>query len=182
MLYIFCGDRLSSRDNAKNLVDVCRKKRPDAIYIKISTESEISPEEILYNQSLFDVKHIVFIDEISKSKDIFDKIEGKVKEYCGSEDMFVMFEPDLDSKVVSKFEKKGAIVKVYKKKDREDFNSNAFKLLDIIVKKDKKESFFEITSINRERYGSRECFEIVILADESYSFSERVQECKRSWT
>ena len=149
MLYVFCGDRFLAREGSRNFVDACKKKRENAEYIYLSNEHRFfSLEELLNSQGLFEKKYIVFCDELIKGN-LADHVLENLKNYAEVPHMFVLFEPTMEKKLIKDFEKKGAVVKSFEKKEKEDYK-NPFSFLETFLQFDKEKSFVKLHKLLNE--------------------------------
>ena len=143
MLYLFYGDRYNAREYSRSFIDACKKKRPSAEYIFLSSLStEQSPEELLSGQGLFEKQYIVFCDEIFE-KPTSLHIKENIKNYVESKHMFVIFEPVIQTTEIKKLEKDGAKIKYFKPKDVVDGRNKIFSLSESLLK-NKKEMTFKL--------------------------------------
>ncbi len=142
MLYLLHGeDKIKAREKALELVDVLRKKKPDASFQKIEMESFSNDllEEFVVGQGLFENKKIVYFDSVCENKEYRDFILSKLSAIAESENILIFLEGKLDKATLTKFEKKAQKVQEFKKTEKEfkqDFN--IFSLTDAFGRRDKR--------------------------------------------
>ncbi len=137
MLYVFCGDRFSSRNYAGSFADACRKKRTQAEYIYLSPGfPHHSLEELLFGQGLFEKKYIVFCDEM-----LGDTLSGHLTEnlgaYQSSPHMFIIFEPALTAAQEKSFTECGASIKRFREQVAAEDSRALFAFTDVFVRRDR---------------------------------------------
>ena len=139
MLYVFCGDRYTAREHSKEFVNICKKKRPMAEYIYLSTVfDKHSLEELLLSQGLFENKYIVFFDEVLSDTTYSKYLLDNLEEYQESDHAFVVFEPDLNIKQEKVFKSSGATIKRSKEeKAIEKDTRELFSFLDVFLRLNK---------------------------------------------
>ena len=141
MLYLCRGDRFASREIARSIVEVCKKKQPTAEYVSFDSETaKTSLEELAYAQGLFNQKYIVFIGDPPTT--ILDDIVKTAPSYVSSGHVFVLFDPEIKESAVKALEKAGAKIYTEKKKVAEENGSVGFKIADAFLEKDT-EMFFK---------------------------------------
>ncbi len=108
MLYVIYGtDTHKARKKLHDLLDLAKKKRPDAELFKITTEnwSEAQLDELLVSRGLFEQKYTVVLDNVFEKKDakafVLDRLEG-IK---NSEQIFLILESSVDAASLKKLEK-----------------------------------------------------------------------------
>jgi DNA polymerase III delta subunit len=131
MLYVIIGDR----EKLLALIEALKKKRPDAAILKFDEESIISTslDELIYGQGLFSSKSIVVLQNTLTSAK--DEILGKLKDIANSENIFVVSEDSVDTKVKAKFAKYAHKVQERSKESRVSERFNIFSLTDALGKR-----------------------------------------------
>ena len=141
MIYLFYGDRLKARDAVLKFVDICKKKRENAEYIRILKDGTNKPtNELLLSQGLFEKKHIVLLDEMFDQKDYTVDFLKNTSKYARSEHMFIVFEPSIKQTDVKKLEKAGAIIKEFKGREVVE-STQSFKFVETFLSGQKGKSF-----------------------------------------
>ena len=163
MLYVFCGDRYSSREHARAFVDACKKKRSDAEYVLVTESTEEPLQNILYLKSLFGTKYIIFCDELLKTNKHGPNVYENLKEYINSPHMFVLFEPEFNTKDEKTFEKEGVKVtrceeNIYQTEDPKAM----FAFADLFLKGDKQKTLVMLHKLVQEHHSSASLLNILI--------------------
>ena len=145
MIYLLYGnDTTASRKKLHTLLSGLFKKRPDAEYFHLTSEnvSEISVEELVSSQGLFEQKYIVVFDNLfeDKGKENNRKAEllKMLKEMQKAEHVFIFLEGKLDKKTITKFEKYSEKTQEFSKTELKKERFNTFSLTDALGKRDRK--------------------------------------------
>ncbi len=147
MLYLIYGtDTAKSRKKLHELLDLAKKKRPDAELFKITTEnwSEGQFDELLVSQGLFEQKYTTVLDNLFEKKDFKDYILDKLEAMKDSEQIFLMIEGGIDAPTVKKIGKHAKQVQEFAKSDpsangvAKKGAYNIFSVADGLISKDKK--------------------------------------------
>lgn len=141
MLYVIYGtDTHKARAKLHELLELAKKKRPEAELFKITTEnwSETQFDELLIAQGLFEQKYTTVLDNLFEKKDIKSYVLDKAKEMKESEQIFLMLESSIDAASLKKFEKFSEKVQEFTKNEDKKPNINIFSITDGLVQKDKK--------------------------------------------
>lgn len=141
MLYLIYGtDTQKSRKKLHELLDLAKKKRPDAELFKITTEnwSEGQLDELLISQGLFEQKYTTVLDNLFEKKDFKDFILDRLEGMRDSEQIFLMLEGHVDAPTVKKIEKHAKQVQEFAKAEGKKPAYNIFSVTDGLVQKDKK--------------------------------------------
>ena len=141
MLYVFCGNRFSARERAREFVHACRKKREQAEYIHLSPDvSQQSPEELLLGQGLFENKYIVFCDELI-SDAVSDHLMNNITAYRESPHVFIVFEPSLSPAQEKHFAKCDVSVQRFADQEKREDTRSLFAFTDVFMKHDRVKTF-----------------------------------------
>jgi len=146
MIYFYHGtDVEKARIKSHELADSLRKKKPDASYFVMGTESFDSTtlDEYIGGQGLFSNKYIVLLDRLCENKEIKELFIDKLKEIQESENIFIIFEGKLDKATATKIEKKAEKTAVHDLSDKE--------VADIKQKKEEGLNIFEIANALGEK-------------------------------
>ncbi|KND46697.1 MAG: hypothetical protein AB201_02540 [Parcubacteria bacterium C7867-006] len=141
MLYVIYGtDTHKARAKLHDLLDLAKKKRPEAELFKITTEnwSEAQFDELLVAQGLFEQKYTTVLDNLFEKKDIKNYVMDRLDGMKESEQIFLMLESSIDAASLKKLEKFGEKVQEFEKKEDKKPNINIFSITDGLVQKDKK--------------------------------------------
>ena len=142
MLYVIYGsDTHKARAKLHDLLELAKKKRPDAELFKITTEnwSDTQFDELLVAQGLFEQKYTTVLDNLFEKKDVKSYVMDKLEEMKSSEQIFLMLESSIDAASLKKLEKFSEKVQVFEKKeDVRNRALNIFTITDGLVQKDKK--------------------------------------------
>lgn len=141
MLYVIYGsDTHKARAKLHDLLELAKKKRPEAELFKITTEnwSDSQFDELLVAQGLFEQKYTTVLDNLFEKKDIKSFVLDKVKEMKESKQIFLMLESSIDAASLKKLEKFSEKVQVFEKSEDKKPSINIFSITDGLVQKDKK--------------------------------------------
>ena len=145
MIYFYHGtDTDKSRRKAHELIDSLLKKKPDASFFKLDSESfDVSKvQEYIESQGLFSSKYIVFLDRVCEKKEMKEEFVDSLKEISESENIFIILEGKLDKATLTKIEKKSEKTLAFDLEEKEEKPVyNAFALADAFAKKNKKEAW-----------------------------------------
>ena len=145
MLYVFCGDRFSSRERAREFVAVCRKKRERAEYIRLSAGvPQQSMEELLMGQGLFETKYIIFCDEVLADSAVSDHLVQNPEPYQTSPHMFVIFEPSLSPAHEKLFTEHGATVQRFAEQSKKEDTQSLFAFTDVFMGRNRERTFITL--------------------------------------
>ncbi len=121
MIYFYYGtDTESTRKKAKITVDSLLLKKPDATLIKIGDE-DLSLGKIMElagGQGLFSSKYIVFLYKTFDNKENKELILKNIKEFAGSDNIFIFAEEKMDKLSLTKIEKNAEKVQEFIKPER----------------------------------------------------------------
>ncbi len=121
MIYFYYGtDTESARKKAKITVDSLLSKKPDATLIKIGDE-DLSLDKIMElagSQALFSSKYIVFLYKTFDNKENKELILKNVKEFAGSDNIFIFAEGKMDKASLAKIEKNAEKVQEFVKPEK----------------------------------------------------------------
>ncbi|PIT90841.1 hypothetical protein COU17_03555 [Candidatus Kaiserbacteria bacterium CG10_big_fil_rev_8_21_14_0_10_49_17] len=134
MIYLIYGaDEYKGREKARALVHALQKRKPNALFFRITDEDEknISLDELIQSQGLFERKYIVLLDHILKSE-LGEIVLNELKSIAASEHVFIILEGKLIKKDLSKIEKHAEKVQEYRKKEAAKEEFNRFALTDAL--------------------------------------------------
>lgn len=153
MLYVIYGtDTHKARAKLHDLLDLAKKKRPEAELFKLTSEnwSESQFDELLIAQGLFEQKYTTVLDNLFEKKparnathsvaggDIKSYIMDRLQELKESEQIFLMLESTIDAASLKKLEKYSEKIQVFEKSDDKKPSINIFSITNGLVEKDKK--------------------------------------------
>lgn len=141
MLYvIYGGDTHKARAKLHDLLDLAKKKRPEAELFKLTTEnwSEVQFDELLIGQGLFEQKYTTVLDNLFEKKDIKSYVMERLEGMKESDQIFLMLESSIDAVSLKKLEKFSEKVQVFEKAENKKPSLNIFSITDGLVQKDKK--------------------------------------------
>ncbi len=143
MIYFLHGTNIDKgRAKAHELIDSMLKKKPDASFYKMDTETfDVDAlSNYIESQGLFENKYIVFLDRISGDKNHKEEFLKKIKEIAESKNIFIILEGKLDKVSLGKIEKKAEKTQEFMLKETSASEKkeayNAFSLADAFGKKD----------------------------------------------
>jgi len=121
MIYFYFGtDIEGARKKAKVTVDSLLAKKPDATLIKIGDE-DLSIDRIMElagSQALFSSKYIIFLYKTFDNKKNKELILKNLKEFAGSDNIFIFVEGKLDKVSLTKIEKNAERVQEFVKPEK----------------------------------------------------------------
>ena len=120
MLYVIYGtDTHKARAKLHDLLDLAKKKRPEAELFKLTTEnwSEGQFDELLVAQGLFEQKYTTVLDNLFEKKDLKNYVMDRLEEMKESEQIFLMLESSIDVASLKKLEKFSEKVQEFEKKE-----------------------------------------------------------------
>lgn len=141
MLYFLYGtDTHKARKKLHELLDLAKKKRPDAELFKITGESfsEAQFDELLVSQGLFENKYTVVLDNLFEKKDIKEYVLDRINAVAESDQIFLVLEGKVDSVSLKKIEKVAKQSQEFVKAESKKQDINIFSITDGLVAKDKK--------------------------------------------
>lgn len=142
MLYVLHGSDLSiGREKLHTLMEGLRLKRPDASVFRITADALSLPDlrELSLARGLFEAKHIVLLDLPLSSTDARKTTLELLPEFAASENLFVLFEGEIDAKTIAILKKHATKVQVHSsKKEGSTDTFNRFALPDALGKRDRK--------------------------------------------
>lgn len=145
MIYFYYGTDIDkARKKAHELIDSLLKKKPDASFFKIDSETfdTAKIQEYTGSQGLFASKYIVFLDRLSEKKETKEDFIDLLKDISESENIFIILEGKLDKATSGKIEKKSEKFLHFPLEEVEEKPVyNAFALADAVGKRNKKEAW-----------------------------------------
>ncbi|MFA6295461.1 MAG: hypothetical protein WC666_03490 [Candidatus Paceibacterota bacterium] len=108
MLYILHGSNISkSVEKAHSLINSLRAKKPDATFVKLSSEdwSTSVIEEHLGGQGLFSNKYIILLDRVTENSEAKDQLPEFIEAMHESTNIFIVCEGKLNVELKKIFEK-----------------------------------------------------------------------------
>lgn len=141
MLYIYCGERYGAREYARAFADGCKKKSPNSEYIYFSSGfTEETLDDLLRRQGLFESKYIVFCNEVLSDSVCAKCIIENTKSYIDSQHMFIIFEPGLSTENEKYLTKKGAVIKKFHKKIKQEGSHDIFSFVNVFLNQNKQKT------------------------------------------
>jgi DNA polymerase III delta subunit len=141
MLYVIYGtDTHKARAKLHDLLDLAKKKRPEAELFKLTTEnwSEGQFDELLVAQGLFEQKYTTILDNLFEKKDIKSYVMERLEGMKESGQIFLMLESSIDATSLKKIEKFSEKVQEFEKPENKKPSLNIFSITDGLVQRDKK--------------------------------------------
>ncbi|MEQ1561380.1 MAG: hypothetical protein ABL899_01500 [Nitrospira sp.] len=141
MLYFLYGtDTHKARKKLHELLDLAKKKRPDAELFKMTGEnwSEAQFDELLVSQGLFENKYTVVLDNLFEKKDIKEYVLDRIDAVAESDQIFLVLESKVDAASLKKIEKVAKQSQEFVKAEKGKQDLNIFSITDGLVSKDKK--------------------------------------------
>lgn len=121
MIYFYYGtDAEPARKKAKITIDSLLSKKPDATLIKIGDE-DLSLDKIMelaVGQALFSNKYIVYFYKTFDNKENKELILKNIKEFAGSDNIFIFAEGKMDKTSLAKIEKNAEKVQEFIKPEK----------------------------------------------------------------
>lgn len=138
--FLYGSDTHKSREKLHDLLDLAKKKRPEAEVFKINTEnwSDGQFDELLVSQGLFSQKYTTVLDNVFENKEIKSYVLERLKEMKESEQIFLLLESSVDATSLKKIEKYAEKVQEFEKKAEVKKDINIFAIGDGLINKDKK--------------------------------------------
>jgi len=144
MLYVFSGsDVEGSRAKAHTLINILRKRQPDAAYIRVLADEfdEAYFDELIGSQGLFASRSLVFCDRPSDVAEVYDYVRKRAADMQTSENVFVVLEGVLTKKQTDAWKNAEKHVVSDRKQEPHKKEVNVFALTDAIGRRDKKTSW-----------------------------------------
>jgi len=141
MIYFLHGtDTHRARAKLHELLNLAKKKRPDAEVFKITTENwnEVQFDELLVSQGLFEQKYTVVFDNLFEKKDVKEYVLDRLEGLKESEQIFLFLESKVDVASLKKIEKHSEKTQEFEKKSDLKPQLNVFAIADGLLEKDKK--------------------------------------------
>jgi DNA polymerase III delta subunit len=165
MIYLMHGtDHEKSREKTRTLTDALQKKKPDALFYRITTQNyEENPLSFLVaGQGLFASKYIVLYDNVFESKEIKGEIVEALKEIKESENIFIFLEKDLDKKTLDKITKHAEKVQEFEQKEKAKKKEyNPFAISDALLSRDKKRLWMLLMEAKKKGNAAEEIHGII---------------------
>lgn len=159
MLYVIYGtDTHKARKKLHELLDLAKKKRPDAELFKMTTENwtESQFDELLVSQGLFEQKYTVVLDNLFEKKDYKSYIVERLEGMQNSEQIFLMLEAGIDTPTLKKIENKAKQVQEFEKKEEKKEWFNIFGIADGLLEKDKRKLWVDFLDFIKKGTASEE--------------------------
>ncbi len=165
MIYLMHGtDYEKARDKTRALTDALQKKKPDALFYRITTGnySENPISSLVAGQGLFASKYIVFYDNIFESKDIKEEIVEGLQEIKESENIFIFLEKEIDKKTLTKMEKYAEKVQEFSGAEKiKKKEYNPFAVSDALLSRDKKRLWMLLMEAKKKGNAAEEIHGII---------------------
>ena len=139
MLYLIYGnDWQKARAKAREVLDVLKKKKPDATVVSLEEGgvSEAKIDELAGSQGLFERKFIVFGDRVCADSQNAEIVADKLEVIGKSENVFVFLEEGVKAPLLKIFEKYAAKVQEFAKIEKKE-RFNSFSLADALGERNK---------------------------------------------
>lgn len=165
MIYLMHGtDMEKAREKTRALTDALQKKKPDALFYRITTGNFIENPiaSLVAGQGLFASKYIVFYDNIFESKDAKEEIVESLKDIKESENIFIFLEKDIDKKTLDKMAKHAEKVQEYtasEKAKKKEYNP--FAISDALLSKDKRSLWMLLLEAKKKGNAAEEIHGII---------------------
>jgi len=144
MIYFLYGsDTDKAKKKLNELVESLVKKKPNASSFKYDWETflpDLLPE-LIGGQGLFEHRYIVILDRVLENPEHKDVIIDMLEGMHDSENIFIIYEKQLDKTTLGKFEKNSEKVQKFELVEEIDVKKHAFNifaLTDALGKKDKR--------------------------------------------
>lgn len=141
MYYFLHGtDTHKARAKLHSLLDLAKKKRPDAEVFKMTTENwgEGQFDELLVSQGLFEQKYTVVLDNLFEKKELKEYVLDRLEDLKESGQIFLFLEGKVDAASLKKIEKHSEKTQEFEKKAEAKQQLNVFAIADGLLEKDKK--------------------------------------------
>lgn len=157
-------DHKKARDKTRALTDALQKKKPDALFYRITTQNyaENPIESLVSGQGLFESKYIVFYDNIFESKEIKEKITGALADIKKSDNIFIFLEKEIDKKTLDKMTKCAEKVQEFtasETKTKKEYNP--FAISDALHARDKKRLWMLLLEAKKKGNAAEEIHGII---------------------
>lgn len=183
MLYLIYGtDTHKARKKLHDLLDLAKKKRPEAELFKITTEnfSETQLDELLVSQGLFEQKYTTVLDNVFEKKDFKEYVLSKVEEMASSEQIFLMLEGTVDASSLKKITKHAKQVQDFTKVESKKPTINIFAVTDGLVQKDKKKLWTSYVDFTQKGIPPEEIHGILFWQVKNMILASRAKDAKDS--
>ena len=183
MLYLIYGtDTNKARKKLHELLDLAKKKRPEAELFKITTEnwSEGQFDELLVSQGLFEQKYTTVLDNLFENKESKVYVLEKLEEMSSSEQIFLMLEGHIDAPSIKKIEKHAKQVQEFQKKEDVKKQFNIFAVTDGLIQKDKKKLWISYVDFMRKGIAPEEVHGIFFWQIKNMILASRSKDIKES--
>ncbi len=164
MYYFLYGtDTHKAREKLHSLLDLAKKKRPEAEVFKINSENwgEGQFDELLISMGLFEQKYTVVLDNVFENKDAKDYIIEKLEDLKKSDQIFLFLEGKLDSVSLKKIEKFSEKTQEFEKKIEDKKEINVFGINNYLLNKDKKGLWISYLDLLNQKIAPEEIHGII---------------------
>lgn len=176
MFYFLYGtDTHKSREKLHSLLDLAKKKRPEAEVFKMNTENwgEGLFDELLVSKGLFEQKYTVVLDNLFENKDVKEYVLYRLENLKESEQIFLFLEGKVDSASLKKIEKYSEKVQEFEKKEDAKNDVNVFGINDGLLDKDKKKLWVFYTNIVKQKVPPEEIHGVLFWQIKSMILASR---------
>lgn len=183
MLYLIYGsDTHKARKKLHDLLDLAKKKRPEAELFKITTEnwSDTQFDELLVSQGLFEQKYTTVLDNVFEKKEFKEYVLDKLEEMAESEQIFLMLEGAVDASSIKKIEKHAKQVQEFTKAEGKKPTFNIFAVTDGLVQKDKKKLWTSYVDFAQKGVAPEEIHGILFWQVKNMILASRAKDAKDS--
>src|SRR3989344_860350 len=184
MIYFFYGE-----DNAKNvkkattLVQSLLRKKPDASYFKLDTDSfnRALFEELLESSALFESKYLIYGNNLLLTKEYEENFEENLKRIKDSPHIFIFVEQKLSAPLLKKI--KLYAEKIHEEKGtlfRKEFSPGLFSLTDALGEKNQKKIWKTLHEAYRNGNDSEEVFNILVWQTKMLLIAKKITSQKEA--
>ncbi len=178
MFYFLHGtDTHKARTKLHELLDLAKKKRPDAELFKITTEnwSDGQFEELLVSQGLFEQKYTVVFDNVFDYKECKQYIIDRLQELHDSEQIFLLLESRVDASTLKKIEAMAKQVQEFTKPENKKSSPAIFGITDKLLQKDKKGLWISYVDLIRSGIAPEEIHGVLFWQIKNMILTTRAQ-------
>ncbi|MEI6843201.1 MAG: hypothetical protein WCK48_01685 [bacterium] len=181
MIYFLHGtDTHKTRRKLHEVLDILKKKRPNAEVFKITAEnwSESRLTELLSSQGLFDEKYIVILDGLLDKGESKDCIMGNLGEIQKSIHPFLIMERKIDVRNVEKVKKVSEKFFEFVTPPKDE--TGIFVITKPLVEKDKKGLWITYTKLLQDDVAPEEIHGVIFWQIKNMILASRSKDTKES--
>ncbi len=144
MIIFLHGNAFDKRQKKfERIISSLRKKRPTSELFSLNEEnfSEGQMEELLFGSGLFDEKHIVILNNITRIKDTGGRIFGKLDKMAESVHVFIILEDEPTPDIYKKISERAHMTEGFERIEKREREPNVFSFTDAIGERDRRKAW-----------------------------------------